>query len=140
MWIITIQDSICILDKFGIDHCRSTVDNWVQKADLEPRGGREPAKIALDETVVKIGGEQYWFFAAVEPDTNVFLYVGLYPTRTTVATKLFLKELKEKHDVDEAEFFVDGAPWLQARLFEFGMHCRNETQGDRYPVERAFRR
>lgn len=79
-----------------------------------------------------------WFFAAVEPDTNVFLHVGLYPTRTTMATKLFLKELKEKHAIEEAEFFVDGAPWLQAGLFELGMHFRHETHGNRNPVERAF--
>lgn len=55
-----------------------------------------------------------------------------------MATKLFLKELDEKHDVRDAEFFVDGAPWLQVGLFEFGMHFRHETHGDRNPVERVF--
>lgn len=71
-------------------------------------------------------------------DTTHFLHVGLYSTRTTVATKLFLQELQEKHAIDDAECFVDGAPWLHAGLFELGMHFQHETRGDRNPVERAF--
>lgn len=51
---------------------------------------------------------------------------------------MFLRELNEKHDVDDAEFLVDGAPWLQAGLFELGMHFRHETFGERNPVKRIF--
>lgn len=98
----------------------------------------DPAKVALDETVVKVDGDRFWLYAAVDPDTNVILHVGLYPTRTTALTKMFLRELAEKHDVEDAEFFVDGAPWLQAGLFELGMHFRHETHGERNPVERVF--
>lgn len=137
--VLSLSKNVYVFDTFGIDRCRSTVQKWVQKADLEPRGGRNPVKIALDETVVKIDGEQYWFFAAVEPETNIFLHVGLYPTRTTMATKLLLEELAEKHDINQSEFFVDGAPWLQAGFFELGMHLRHETHGERNPVERAFK-
>jgi transposase-like protein len=135
---LSLRNTVTILEKFGIDRCRSTVHNWVQKADLEPTGDRAPEKIALDETVIKIDGERFWFFAAVEPETNDFLHVGLYPQRTIVATKMFLRELQEKHDIEGAEFFVDGAPWLHAGLHELGMHFRHETHGDRNPVERSF--
>ena len=135
---LSLEKTVHILELLGVDRCRSTVHYWVKKADLEPADGRTPDKIALDETVVKIDGEQYWLFAAVDPETNVILHVGLYSARTTVATQLFLHELQEKHDIDDAEFFVDGAPWLQAGLFELGMHFRHETHGDRNPVERVF--
>jgi len=77
-------------------------------------------------------------FTAVDPETNVFLHVGLYSLRTAVATQLFLNELQDKHDIEDAEFFVDGAPWLHAGLFVLGMHFRHETHGDRNPVERVF--
>jgi transposase-like protein len=110
----------------------------VQKADLEPRGGRAPAQIALDETVVKVNGDRFWLIAAVDPDTNIILHVGLYPSRNTAITKVFLRELQDKHVIDDAEFLVDGAPWLHAGLFELGMHFRHETHGDRNPVERVF--
>ena len=70
--------------------------------------------------------------------SNVIFHVGVYTARTTVVTKLFLRELQGKHDIDDAEFFVDGAPWLQAGLFELGMHFRHEIHGDRNPVKRDF--
>lgn len=47
---------------------------------------------------------------------------------------MFLQELADKHDIDDVEFFVDGAPWLHAGLHELGMHFRHETPGVRNPV------
>ena len=135
---LSLAKTVSILDTLGIDRARSTVHNWVQKADLEPLDGRDPDKIALDETVVKVNGERFWLYAAVDPKTNVILHVRLYPSRNIALTKRFLRELREKHSIDDAEFFVDGAPWLQAGLFELGMHFRHETHGDRNPVERVF--
>ena len=135
---LSLSNTVSILDRFGVDRARSTVHNWVQKADLEPRGGRAPAQIALDETVVKVNGDRFWLIAAVDPDTNVILHVGLYASRNTAITKLFLRELQDKHAIDDAEFLVDGAPWLHAGLFELGMHFRHETHGNRNPVERVF--
>ena len=135
---LSLSNTVSVLDNFGVSRARSTVHNWVQKADLEPRCGRDPDKIALDETVVKVNGERYWLVAAVDPETNVILHTRLYPTRNTALTKMFLRELQEKHDIDDAEFFVDGAPWLHAGLFELGMHFRHETFGERNPVERVF--
>ena len=135
---LSLSKTVSILENFDVDRCRSTVHYWVKQSDLEPQDGRSPDKIALDETVVKIDGEQHWLFAAVDPETNLILHVGVYTARTTVATKLFLRELQDKHEIDDAEFFVDGAPWLQAGLFELGMHFRHETHGDRNPVERVF--
>ena len=109
---LSLRNTVTILEEFGIDRSPSTIHNWVKKADLEPRGGRSPEKVALDETIIKVDGERFWFFAAVDPETNDFLHVGLYSHRTIVSTKMFLRELSEKHYVEDAEFFVDGAPWL----------------------------
>jgi transposase-like protein len=135
---LSLSKTVSILDRFGVDRARSTVHNRVQKADLEPRGGRVPAQIALDETVVKVNGERFCLVASVDPDTNVILHVGLYASRNTAMTKTVLRELQDKHIIDDAEFLVDGAPWLHAGLFELGMHFRHETHGDRNPVERVF--
>jgi putative transposase len=109
-----------------------------QKGDLEPRGGCEPEQVALDETVVKVEGEQYRSVAAVEHSTNRILHAGLYSRRNMSMTHIFLEALDEKHEVRNAEFLVDGAPWLHAGLHELGVHFRQETFGDRNPVERVF--
>jgi len=81
----------------------------------------------------------FWLYAAAEPETNVIRHVNLYPTRTIVTSKMFLRNLGEKHDVEDTEFLVDGAQWLQAGLFELGMHFRYETYSERNPIERIFK-
>jgi hypothetical protein len=37
---------------------------------------------------------------------------------------MFLGDLAEKQQVEDAEFLVHGAPWLLASRFEIGMHFR----------------
>jgi putative transposase len=59
----------------------------VQKADLEPAGGCAPKQIALDETVIKVNGERFWIYAAVDPATNQILHWRLYPARYLALTK-----------------------------------------------------
>jgi transposase-like protein len=54
--------------------------------------------------------------AAVAPDTNVILHVKFYPSRNTAVTKMFLRELQDKHAIDETEFLVDGAPLAACRV------------------------
>jgi len=54
-----------------------------------------------------------------------------------MVTKLGLLNLEETHEIEDAEFVVDGAPWLQAGLFELGTHVRYETPGDCHPIERT---
>lgn len=68
------------------------------------------------ETIMKINGGHHWVFAAVNPETNEVLHVGVYTARSTMSTKLFLLELEEKYGIEDVEFFVDGAPWLHAGL------------------------
>ncbi len=135
---LSLSDTVIALERFGIKRAKSTIHNWVQKADLEPQSGRSPDTVALDETVVKVEGDRFWLYTAVNPETNHILHVGLYAARNTAVTKMFLSELDEKHDISDAEFIVGGAPWLQAGLFELGVHFRHETFGERNPVERVF--
>ncbi|MFW6385192.1 MAG: IS6 family transposase, partial [Halodesulfurarchaeum sp.] len=135
---LSLSNTVSVLESFGINRARSTVHNWVQKADLEPEAGRDPDKIGLEETVVMVNGEHFWLYSAVDVETNKNLHLRLYSTRNTALTKMFLRELSEKHEVKDAEFFVDGVPWLQAGLHELGMHFRHETFGERNPVERVF--
>lgn len=43
-------DTVSILDNFGVDRCRTTVHNWMRKTDLQPKDGKNPNHVALDET------------------------------------------------------------------------------------------
>jgi len=48
----SLLDTILILEILGVERYRSTVHNWIQKADLQPRDSANPDHVAVDETVI----------------------------------------------------------------------------------------
>ena len=136
---LSLSNTVSILEVFGVERARSTVHNWVHKADLQPESGRSPDHVAVDETVIRLNDEQYWLYAAVDPDTNELLHTKLEPTRTNVIAHAFFTELREKHDVEDAVFLVDGATPLNAACSRHGLDFRYERHGNRNSVERVFR-
>ncbi|ELY63138.1 transposase [Natrinema versiforme JCM 10478] len=74
-----------------MSNARSTVHNWVHKADLQPEPGRCPDHVAVDETVIRLNDEQYWLYAAIDPETNELLHTKLEPTTTRVLAHPFLR-------------------------------------------------
>ncbi len=113
---LSFSNTISIPDILGVERCRSTVHNWVQKADLQPTDGADPDHVAVDETVLQLNDEWFWLYAAVDPETNRLLHVKLSPTRNIAITAIFLAELCEKHLVDNALFLVDSARGCKRRF------------------------
>ncbi|WP_367176309.1 IS6 family transposase [Haloarcula rubripromontorii] len=136
---LSLSNTVSALEIFGVQRVRSTVHNWVHKADLQPKDGRSPDHIAVDETVIQLNDEKYWLYAAVDPQTNELLHTKLRPTTTTVLAHSVLTELSEKHDVDDAVFLVDGSKSLQAACQRHSFDFRYEKHGNRNAVERVFR-
>jgi hypothetical protein len=48
---LSLSNTVYILDIFGVERARSTVHNWVHKADLQPDSGRSPDHVVVDDTV-----------------------------------------------------------------------------------------
>ena len=69
---LSLSNTVFILEIFGVERARSTVHNWVHKADLQPEASRCPDHVAVDETVIQLNDERYWLYAAVDPETNEF--------------------------------------------------------------------
>jgi transposase-like protein len=136
---LSLSNTVSFLEIFGVQRARSTIHNWVHKADLQPTVGRKPNHVAIDETVIQLNNERYWLYAAVDPETNELLHIQLEPTTNSVLAQQFLAELRDKHLVDDAVFLVDSAPWLQAALHRDGLDYRYEKHGNRNIVERIFR-
>jgi len=61
----------------------------VKKPYLQSADDANPDHIALDKTVIRTNGEQFWLYAAVDSDTNNFLHVRLFTTITTASTQQF---------------------------------------------------
>ena len=136
---LSLSNTVSELEKFGVQRSRKAVHDWVQKADLQPASDASPDHIALDETVIRINGQQYWLYAAVDPKTNQFLHIRLFTTTTTALTQKFLRELRAKHDVSETVFLVDHAHHLAAALNRAGLRFQTLRHGNRNAVERVFR-
>jgi putative transposase len=94
--------------------------------------------IVLDETVIRVNGQQFWLYAAADPATNDLLPVRLFATTTTALTKIFLRELRQKHDVETAVFLVDDAQHFQTALQRAGLRFQMCRHGNRNAVERIF--
>ncbi|MFC7216057.1 IS6 family transposase [Saliphagus sp. GCM10025334] len=136
---LSLSNTISELEKFGVERSQKAVHGWVQKAELQPASNASPGQVALDETVIRINGHQFWLYAAVDPETNEFLHLSLFTTTTTALTQRFLRELREKHDVDDAVFLVDRAHHLSAALQRAELRFRPERHGNRNTVGRVFR-
>ncbi|MFC7043028.1 IS6 family transposase [Halonotius sp. GCM10025705] len=136
---LSLSNTVYILEVFGVERARCTVHNWVHKADLQPESGRCPDHVAVDETVIQLNDEQYWLYAAVDPETNELLHTKLESTTTKVLAHSFLAELSEKHDVSDAVFLIDGSHSLQAACQRHGFDFRHEKHENWNAVERVFR-
>ncbi|WP_245851694.1 IS6 family transposase [Halorubrum persicum] len=136
---LSLSNTVLFLEVFGVDRVRSTVHNWVHKTDLQPESGRCPNHVAVDETVIQLEDEQYWLYAAVDPNSNDLLHTKLEPTRTNMIAGQIFAELREKHDVDDAIFFVDGAVPLHRACDKHDLDFRYERHGNRNSIERIFR-
>jgi transposase-like protein len=81
---LSLSNTVSVLEIFGVQRARSTVHNWVHKADLQPEDGQSPDHVAVDETVIQLNDDRYWLYAAVDPETNKLLHTKLGPTTTKV--------------------------------------------------------
>ena len=136
---LSLSNTVSFLEIFGVERVRSTVHNWVHKADLQPEDGQKPDHVAVDETVIRLNDEQYWLYAAVDPETNKLLHTKLEPTTNKVVAHTFFAELSEKHDVDDAVFLIDGSRSLKDACSRHGYDFRYERHGNRNSAERVFR-
>jgi len=136
---LSLSNTKQYLEKLGVERSRTAIHNWVQKANLQPTSDGAPNQIAVDETVIQLNDERHWLYAAVNPETNEFLHVRLFQTRTTQLTVLFLRELREKQQGEHATFLVDGAHYLKAALERLGLRFQTSRHGNRNSVERVFR-
>jgi putative transposase len=136
---LSLSNTVVLLDDLGVDRSCVAVHTWVQKADLEPAGGDQPDRVAVDQKAMRVNDQQYWLYAAVDPATNRFLHVRLFPTYTIPIAREFLTELAEKHDVADAVVLVDDAADLIGAICRENYSYLIQQHGFRNAVEGVFR-
>jgi putative transposase len=136
---LSLSNTVDLLDALGVQRSRKAIRDWVQRADLQPDTDQSPNHVALDQTVIRSNHEQYWLYAAADPETDHLLHVRLCSTTTTAPTEVCHQELREKHDVETAVFLADGAHHRQTTLHRAGLRYQMSRHGNRNAVERLFR-
>lgn len=81
---LSLSNTVSIFGIFGVEQARSTVHNWIHKADLQPKDSHSPDHVAVDETAIHLGDERYWLYAAVDSESNSLLYMKLEPVRNNI--------------------------------------------------------
>jgi putative transposase len=86
---------------------------WVQKySDLAGKfrvERRQVKRIFVDETLLKIDGQEYWLWIAYEPDQNKCLAMHLSQQRTIFVCYQFFRKLRDRYG--RKPIFTDGARW-----------------------------
>jgi transposase-like protein len=77
----SLSNTVSVLDILGVKRCRSTVYNWVSKAELQPTDGIDSDHTAVNETVIQVNEEWPWLYAAIDSDANRLLHAKLSSTR-----------------------------------------------------------
>jgi len=122
----------------GVQRSHIAVHNWVHKADLQPASTVSADQLAVDEKAIRVNGDDYWLYDAVDPETNEILQFRLFPATTKQTTRWFLTELHRRYQLDHVEFLVDDADYLVNVLDENGYRFQMISHGDRNVIERVF--
>lgn len=56
---LSLSDTVSILDKLGVERCRTAVHNRVKKADLQLLDCADPDHVAVDDTVIQVNDERF---------------------------------------------------------------------------------
>jgi putative transposase len=136
---MSLRDVSEHLEMWGINRSHVAVHNWVHKADLQPESTVTTLQLAVDEKAIRIDGRDYWLYAAVDPATNEFLHVRLFPVTTKQTTRWFLADLHRRHQLDGVTFLVDDADYLVEVLDADGYDFEVRRHGNRNAIERVFR-
>ncbi|MDB9252936.1 DDE-type integrase/transposase/recombinase [Halorubrum ezzemoulense] len=126
------------LELFGINQSHVAIHNWVHNADLQPISTVSEDQLVVDKKMIRLHGQKFWLYGAVDPQTNEILHVSLYLTVNKQTTRWFLTELHRRYQLDNVEFLVDDADYLGPVLAEDGYRFRVIRHGNWNAIERVF--
>ncbi len=106
---LSLRETEAMLHLIGVDHSFQAIFQWVHRlADSVPDPpSAQPKRVAVDETAVKINGEWFWLYAAIDLDTKLLLDVQLFKRHRTDSAAAFLHGVAEKHYCEDTMFLVD---------------------------------
>lgn len=114
------------------------IHRWVHKPDLQPLSTVSADQLAVNETMIRLHGQAYRLYAAVDPRTNEIAHVSLYPNTNKTTMRQFLAELHRRYQLDDVVFLVDGGNLLGPVFDTGGYDYRVVRHDNRNEIERVF--
>ena len=117
---------------------KTAVWKWVAKLreKLSIALERKPRRlVAVDETCVRVNGEQYWVYSALDVERNEVMSMRVYPSRNAFTSESFLKGALRLCE-GKPEFIVDRAPWLEEALVDMGLAHQHRAVGPEASLNR----
>ncbi|KOX92439.1 IS6 family transposase [Haloarcula rubripromontorii] len=135
---LSVRETSAVLGLLGVERSHGAIWQWTHRlADSEQDPPpAQPARVAVDETAVKIDGEWQWLYAAVDLDSLYLLDCTVFSRHGTDPAAAFLHRLTEKYDLADTEFLVDAYGYRTA-LSRLGLSGRVE-HADRNHIEKWF--
>jgi transposase-like protein len=90
--------------------------------------------------MIRLYGQEFWLYGAVDPQTNETLHVSLFPTATKQTTRLFLDELHRHYQLNDVLFLVDDVDYFSPVLAEDGYRFQILEHANRNAIERILRK
>ena len=114
------------------------IRKWYLKAEsIFSLQEKQRNAVAIDETKVKIQGEQHIVWAAIDIQNWEVLKVWISQGRSSIEAQAFIKEALKKCNNDP-KIYVDGGPWYKPALNRLGLDWKHVTFGNRNPIEQWF--
>ena len=126
------------LDELGVQRSHVDIHNWVHEANLQPVSTVSADQLAVDEKMIRINGNDYWLYGAVDPETSEILQFRLFPTTTKQTTRRFLAKLHRRYRLDTIEFLVDNTDHLVDVVDEDGYRFQMISHRSRNATEHIF--
>ena len=135
---MSLRDASKFLEELGVQRSHVAIHEWVHKADLQPVSTVTADQLAVDEKMIRLHGQKFWLYGAVDPHTNKILHVRLFPTANKQTTRWFLADLHRRYQLTDVVFLVDDADYLAPVLAEDGYRFQVLAHGNRNTIERVF--
>ena len=135
---LSLSNTVELLDALGVDRSRKAIHDWVHKAELQPMSTVTADQLAVDEKMIRLHGQEFWLYGAVDPHTNEILHVRLFPTANKQTTRWFLAGLHRRYQLNDVVFLVNDADYLAPVLAKDGYRFQVLTHGNRNAIERVF--
>jgi transposase-like protein len=110
----------------------------VHKAEVQPASTVSANQLAVDEKMIRLHGQQFWLYGAVDPVTNEIVAISLFLTTNKVTTRWFLDDLHQHCWLTDVTVLVDGADCLIEILDEDGYDYEHMPHGNRNAIECIF--